>query len=243
MLKKILSYSCSVIFIFLLWELLARKINAELILPYPDKVFSIMFKLFQNTNFWKAFMNTFIRVIISFCFSVFLGSLIGWIRTISSFFKNFFEIPLSIIRSTPVMALILVVMFWFSSDSLPIFVAVLMALPVISTSVFQGLHNKDKSLLLMANVYNFSKYQIFKYIKLPHLLPHFYSGCQSCFGLCWKVVVAGEIMSLPKNGFGTMLSNSQVHLETAEVMAIAIVLVLVSYILEVLLHMGLKNGK
>ncbi len=242
MVKKILSYSFSIIIIFLIWVICAHFINSDLILPTPSKVFSKMLVMFRRNDFWKGFAFSFLRVIASFFISVILGSLIGFVTSISEFMKNFFELPVAIIRSTPVVAIILTALFWFKSDYVPIFVAVLMALPVIITSVFQGVTKKNEKLLFMAECFNFTKTQIFKYVTLPELKPHFLSGCQSTFGLCWKVVAAGEVLSLPKFGFGTMISKAQVHLESAEVMAITFVLVLVSFILEKLISVVFKNA-
>lgn len=241
--KRILSYFCSVLFLFLLWIIAARIINAELILPYPSAVFKTLLELLKTSVFWICFLHTFLRVIISFIISVVFGSFLGWVRSVSPFFKDFLDFPLSIIRTVPVIALILVALFWFKSDWVPVFVAVLMALPVFSTDVYNGLINSSEKLLFMAKVYNFSSLQIYKYIKLPELKPYFYSGCQATFGLCWKVVAAGEVLSLPKYGFGSIMSKAQVHLETAEVMAVTIMLIIFSFSIEKLLKVVLKNER
>lgn len=242
MVKKILSYSLSIVFIFLIWVLSSHLINSELILPGPAKVFSKMLLMFTKVEFWKAFAFSFLRVIASFFISVISGTLIGFVCSVSNFMHNFFELPVAIIRSTPVVAVILTALFWFKSDYVPVFVAVLMALPVIITSVYQGFTKKNEKLLFMAQCFNFNKSQIFRYVTLPELKPHFFSGCQSTFGLCWKVVAAGEVLSLPKAGFGAMISKAQVHLESAEVMAITIILVLVSFFLEKLVSVVFKNA-
>jgi len=241
--KKFLSYSSSIIFLFLLWIILAAIINADLILPYPKDVFLSLIQLVQKPSFWKAFCFSFLRVISAFIISVILGTALGWLRSISSFLYDFFELPLAIIRCVPVIAIILVALFWFKSDFVPVFVAVLMALPVISTSVTKGFSYENEKLLFMAQTFCFSKKQIFKYIKLPAVLPHFYSGCQSAFGLCWKVVAAGEVISLPKYGFGTIMNKAQVHLETAEVMAVTVLLIIISYSLEKIAQVVFKNGR
>ena len=54
----------------------------------------------------------------------------------------------------------------------------------------------------------------------------------SVYGLCWKVVVAGEVLCLPKNGLGSVLQKNQIHLETASVFAITIIFVFFSWLIE-----------
>lgn len=61
----------------------------------------------------------------------------------------------------------------------------------------------------------------------------------------WKVVTAGEVLSLPKKALGTQLFQSQIHLESSEVLAISIIIIIVtfSFILENLLKKIFKNEK
>ena len=234
-------YILSVAFILVLWILLARYVNAPLILPGPGKVFGAMLELCRTQKFWISFAHTFLRVIISFLITVFLGTLLGIICGVSSFFRHFFEFPLAVIRATPVVAIILIALFWFKSGTVPVFVSVLMTLPIMTTAVSNGFYKTDEKLLGMAKSFNFSKKQIFRYIQLPGLVPFFLNGTVSSFGLTWKVIAAGEVLSLPKNGTGTLLQRAQVHLETPSVMAITIILVAVSFILEQLFMLAVKK--
>lgn len=230
--RRIINYLISILFIIFLWLFLAKIIRAPLILPEPKEVFIQICRLLITSNFWKSFAFTFLRVVSAFLISVVTGTFIGFLCASSSFCKDFFEIPLALIRSTPVVAIILVAFFWFKSGTVPTFVGILMALPIIATAVLKGLSQSDSNLIFMAKVYNLTKVQIFKNIKLPNAIPFFLNGCENAFGLCWKVIVAGEVLSLPKNALGSMMSNSQVHLETANVLAITILLVLFSFIFQ-----------
>ena len=125
---KIIAYLCSILFILGLWQFLAIRINSVLVLPSPVQILKNFPSIITNLEFWKSFLATFIRVMISFLISLFLGILLGFITACSSFFKNFFTIPLQIIRITPVITIILIAIFWFNSSILPVFVAVLMIL-------------------------------------------------------------------------------------------------------------------
>lgn len=245
-LRTISAYILSLVVIVAVWFIGARIIDAPLILPSPVKVFSSAVSLIKSPAFWKAFAHTFLRVIISFVITVILGSALGLAAGFSSFARDFFELPLAIIRATPVVAFILIAIFWFKSGTVPVFVCVLMTLPIMTTAVSNGFIKSDDKLLAMAKVFNFSGRQTFRYIQLPSLIPFFVNGMISTFGLCWKVVAAGEVLSLPKYAAGTMLQKAQVHLETPTVMAVAILLVLVSFIIErlfMLLAKKLLNKK
>lgn len=239
--KTIAAYILSVLVILAAWFFLSKLINAELILPSPLEVFSSMGSLVKTKAFWQAFAHTFLRVIISFAITVVIGTALGIAAGFSKFLRDFFELPLAIIRATPVVAFILIALFWFKSGTVPVFVSVLMTLPIMTTAVANGFSKADEKLMGMAKVFDFSRGQVFRYIQLPSLVPFLLNGMVSSFGLTWKVVAAGEVLSLPKYAAGTMLQKAQVHLETSTVIAVAIILVLVSFAIERLFMYAVKR--
>lgn len=201
-------YLLSLLFIVGVWQIIAVKVNASLIIPTPFECCITLKEIIVKKTFWINFHATFGRVIISFVISIVLGAIIGFLCGISRFAKTFFELPISIIRATPVIAFILVAYFWFTSTVVPVFVTVLMTLPIMITSVCSGFEKADKDLLNMAKVFNFSNKEVIRYIKIPNAVPYFINGAISCFGLSWKVVAAGEVICLPKKAIGTMLQKS-----------------------------------
>lgn len=241
--RKILAYSFSVFFTLIIWWIISLSINAPLILPDPVTVIKSMIKYCQKYTFWHNFGYTFLRILLAFFISLILGSFLGFITSLSEFLHDFFEFPLTIIRTTPIIAFILIAVFWFNSGTVPVFVAVLMTLPIITTSVYTGFTKTDTKLLNMAKAFNFTKFQVLRYIKIPNCRNYFLDGIQSSFGLTWKVIVAGEVISLPKYALGTMLQKSQVHLESSEVIAVTLFIVAFSFIIEKIMRLLFKRCK
>ena len=66
----------------------------------------------------------------------------------------------------------------------------------------------------------------------PGMLPAFSSGCVSAMGLAWKSGIAAEVLSQPSLAIGTNLYNSKVYLETAELFAWTLVVILLSLLIE-----------
>lgn len=221
----------SLLTLLIFWQIMARVVNAPLILPKPEHVIVKMFELLGQKPFWISFLYTFLRCICAFFMTLIVGTFLGIICGIYKDFYVFLEVPLSVIRSTPVVSFVLIAIFWFSSNVIPVFISVVMTLPIMITSIFTGFEQVDKKLLKMAKVFKFSRLQVLTKIQLPAIKTHFMGGVISVFGLSWKVVAAGEVLSLPRNGVGTILQRSQVHLESAEVIAITIFYVAVSFVL------------
>lgn len=221
-------------FFLLIWYAVSAIIAAPLILPFPHQVIQRLFELSVTTVFWKAFAFTFLRVIISFLISLIMGFFLGLIAADSKVFSAFIDFPLELIRATPVIALILPALFWFTSDVVPVFVSVLMCLPIVITSAKKGFEKNPENLekLFKAKSRNFTGLKAFWYIRLPAATPALLSGAESAFGLSWKVVAAGEVLSIPHYALGSVMQLAQVHLETTDVLAVTFALVLISYVCQ-----------
>ena len=221
-------------FFLLVWYAVSAIIAAPLILPFPHQVIKRLFELVITAVFWKAFSFTFLRVIISFLISLLLGFFLGLLAADSKAFSAFIDFPIELIRATPVIALILPALFWFTSGVVPVFVSVLMCLPIIITASKKGFEKTPENTekLYKAASRGFTGFKAFLYIRVSSAAPSLLAGAQSAFGLSWKVVAAGEVLSIPHYATGSLMQLAQVHLETTDVLAITLVLVLVSCLCE-----------
>lgn len=204
------------------WRLLSGAIDSSLILPGPREVAVDLFALLSTAGFWRAVLGTLERVLAAFFLSVGIGALTGAISGMKPLFKEFLAPILTTIRATPVLALILVAMFWLPSTGVPVFSAFLMAYPIVHTATCSGVESIDPELLEMASVFKVPPPVKFFKLRLPAARGHFLAGAKSALGLCWKVVVAGEVLSQPAFALGTGLQDSRLSLETSEVLAWAI---------------------
>jgi NitT/TauT family transport system permease protein len=227
-----LAFLFSLLAAFGLWQLAAVRTNAPLILPAPLDVFRCIGKNVRDPAFLLSFGASCLRVLLAILLVLTTGSMFGLCSGLSGVFRSFITFPLAFIRAVPVVAIILLSVFWLGSSALPVFVALLMSLPVMVDSVAGGITKIPPRLLDAAKVYGFSKRKILFHVYLPAVAPSFFSGARTVFGLSWKVVVAGEVLVLPRFGAGTLLYTAKVHLETAQVFAIAILMVAVCFCLE-----------
>ena len=196
-----------------------------------------LIELSSSSGFWLSCLYTFIRVFLAFKLAVSVGFILGFLSADYPLVKDLLIFPLTVIRTVPVIAFILIALFWFQSDFVPVFVAFIMALPLMISAAEKGF-TKDKEIcekLFKAECSGFTGFRAFRYIRLPHASASLKSGIESSFGLCWKVVAAAEVISIPQNALGSIMQKSQVHLETAEVLASTFVLVILSLIFQKIL--------
>lgn len=235
--KKILPYFLSVLVLLILWQVISCIVDSSFIVPKPVDVFVALAKLVATKNFWNNLTGTVARVFISFALSLFFGTAIGFFCGRSEFLKRFFSVPLTILRATPVVALILILIFALKSNDVPIAVSLLMTLPLVVSSISSGFekNKNDMQLLEMAQTFRFSRSKIIRYVHIPKLLPFFKSAVVSSFGMTWKVVVAGEVLCHPKKSLGNILSTAQISIESEQVFAITISIILLCFAFEKLI--------
>lgn len=202
-----------------LWAAASQAIQSEIVLPSPLRVARSAMDLFPTSRFLLALQATFLRGLASFGVSMAAGILVGLACGLSATVSAALSPALTVVRATPVLAVILLALIWFPSDAVPVFAAVLMAFPVVVADVRQGVRSADPKLLEMASLFRLRRRDRLKSIYAPAVTPHLVSASHSTLGLCWKVVVAGEVLSQPARALGTGMNRARIELETAEVFA------------------------
>jgi NitT/TauT family transport system permease protein len=245
--RKLLWQSLGLGAFLLLWQVGAWALHSNLILPSPLQTASKLFQLTGEARFWNAVAGTLGRVILAFALSMLSGSLTGLLSSRWPGFDAFLSPILTIIRATPVLALILLAMFWFSSSFVPVFSAILMAYPIVHTSMYSGAKTVDKDLLEMATLFRVPTRTRFFKLRVPSASLHILAGAKNALGLTWKVVVAGEVLSQPLRALGTGMQEARLSIETTEVFAWAIVSIILcglsEYILGTFVRRAPGNGR
>jgi len=114
----------------------------------------------------------------------------------------------------------------------PVFIAFLMVVPMVWTNLYAGLEHADPELLEMARVFQFSPWKKLRCIYIPALMPYFTAACSTGLGFAWKSAVAAEVIAHPENSIGLRIYNAKIYLETTDLFAWTIGIVLISVMLE-----------
>lgn len=147
------------------------------------------------------------------------------------------------VSAVPVTSFIILVMLWLPYTYVPVFIAALLVTPIVFGNVRTGIEETDASLLEVASIYRFGRMKTLKYVYIPSVLPYFYSGALTALGLAWKAGIAAETLALPKNAIGSGMYYSKLYLETADLFAWTVIVVLFSFVFEKILHTFLRRRK
>lgn len=221
-----------VLFWITVWEILFLIINREIYLPSPFETVKSLFRLIKAKIFWNTIFATVGRVILGFFLSCFLGTVLGVICGLNKYIYWIFQPLMVTIKSTPVMSFIIIALIWFKSDIVPVFICFLICFPIIWTSTVKGINEVDFKLLEMAKVYSVKKIHIIEKIYLPSIVPYLSASMVTALGIGWKATVAAEVLSNPKLSIGARLYDAKVYLESENLFAWTLVVVLLSMLFE-----------
>lgn len=239
--KKWIFKLFAIVLWILVWQITAAWLNKPLLIPAPLSVLKRIFELMLTTQFWKTISLSFSRMIFGFLLGAFFGTLAAVISYFSKIIYEILYIPLSVIKATPVASFIILALLWIKGGFLSSFITMLMVMPIVWTNVYEGFSSIDSKLLDVAKVFNFSFLKKAKLIYLPSIKPYFLASVITASGLGWKAGIAAEVIAKPKNAIGTFLNDSKVYLETTDLFAWTIVIILISIIIEKIIKCTVKK--
>lgn len=225
------------------WMLLSVWGGQELLLPSPVAVAAHLWRLCRTSVFWSNVLASLVRVLLGFLSAAVAGTLLAMLTTRFTLAHHLFSPVLHIVRAAPVASFILLAYFWVRLQLLPSFIAFLMVLPLMWANVCQGIEHTDPSLLEMAKVFRFGRWRTLREVRLPSVLPYFEAACTTGLGFAWKSGVAAEVICSPPFSVGKEMLSAKQYLETAEVFAWTVAVVLLSVCMEMTVKTVIRRRK
>ena len=215
-----------------LWWLLAASFNKPLLLPTPWAVLKALASLMGTGEFWLTVLLSLVRILLGILLALLGGALLALLTTKSELCHHLFSPLLTLCKATPVASVIFLVLLWVGREQVPLLIAFVMALPIVWSNVREGLLQTDRRLLEMAQVFGLSKKQKLLSIRIPSLYPYFLAACRSAIALAWKAGIAAEVLCLPKHSIGLGIYEGKMYLETDQLFAWTLIVILISVLIE-----------
>lgn len=214
------------------WQLLSMWIDIELLLVSPIDTMVRLVQLAQESFFWLSIATSLERIMSGFLLALAVASVLAFLAAKIPLVHEFMAPLFNVIKSIPVASFIILALVWVKSGYLSTFCSFIMVLPIIYTSLHQGLVSVSKELLEVGEVYRLSRWNIIKKIYVPSIIPYLISSCSVGLGLAWKSGVAAEVIGLLNATIGIQLYSAKVSLEMADLFAWTLIIVLLSFLLE-----------
>ena len=242
-LRRIVRGSIGIFAILLVWELMSRWFDIELILPRPLSVLAnvVTTLLVENKpwlygpNIYVHLANSIARAMTGFllaaAIAIPLGLLLGRVTSLR-------EYILPVIRAlypVPGIAWIPIAILWFGlSDKAVVFV-------VFTTTFFPLFFNTEAGARLINPVvlnagrcFGARGVVLFFRVILPATVPYIITGLRISIGTAWRMIVAGEMLA-SQDGIGFMLMESRFQFRAVDLMTAMILVSIVGYLTEKLI--------
>lgn len=230
--KRILCTAAAVLFWLVIWELAALKLNSDIILVSPLDAVRRLFSLAGSGVFWKSVLFSAGRVLLGFALGLAAGTALALLSAKVKVIRILFSPLISAMKSIPVASFTILALIWIGSKNLSVLVSFLICVPIVCANMLEGMDSLDPKLGEMADVFKIPAWRRFVGVYLSQLLPFFRSASRLAIGLCWKSGVAAEVIGIPKGSIGEQLYDSKVYLETADLFAWTITVILLSWLCE-----------
>ncbi len=228
------------------WYILSAALGRALVLPTPFAVFERLLSLLPTADFWLACLGSVLRIFVGLIAGILAGVLLASLCAVSKLMEAIFEPLVTVIKATPVASIIILMLFIMAKSAVPMVAALLMVIPIVFGNVKKGITSVPVDLSEVAEMYDFGFGKRMKYLVLPSVLPYFSAACRSALGLAWKAEIAAEVICYPKYSIGANLNNAKVYLESEELYAWTIVVIVISVLIEKgvvsLLDLVMKKG-
>lgn len=214
------------------WQIISMIVAQELLVPAPFVVAATMWRLMGTASFWESAGLSLLRIGVGFVASVVIGSAVAVLTTQVRAADVLLTPLLSIVRAAPIASFIILALVWIKTEQLPSFISFFMVIPVIWANVEKGIRQTDPRLLEMAKVFRLGPMKTLVHIRIPSVMPYFLAACTTGIGFAWKAGIAAEVICQPKFSIGKQLQDAKIYLETPEVFAWTITVILLSMLLE-----------
>lgn len=216
----------------LVWQLAYMAVRQEILIVSPVRVLQRLTQLVTESTFWLSALTSMLHIVFGFLLGVVLGVVLSALASFLPLLKELLSPAISVVRATPVASFILLALVWIRSGGVPVFISFLMVLPVVWGNVTEGISKTSPSLLQMAQVFRFGSLKTIKTVYIPSVMPYFTAACTTALGLAWKAGIAAEVLANTKNSIGGNIYSAKIYIETADLFAWTLVVILLSVLLE-----------
>ena len=248
--RPFLEKTCAVILALILWQLAAVYIDSNIVLCSPVSVLKRLFSMVREAGFGASVLFTVEHVAAGFFLGLGIGGLLAGGACASRLLRTLVWPWMAAVKAVPVAAIVVICLIWLSGRNLSVFITFLVVCPVVYQNLLEGLQARDERTVQldeMAAVFRMKRSRRLRYILIPRIYPYLTAACRLAAPMAFKAGIAAEIIGTPAGSIGKQMYLAKTWLATDDLLAWAVVIVLLSAacekgLLAVLLFLGKRLG-
>lgn len=230
--KNFLFSLLAVAFLWLLWIVAYFAVGNGYVLPSVGDTFRAMGGILASGRFWTAFGGTLLRTFLAFVISLVCAVGFAVLARLFAGLRAFLAPVVSVLRTVPTMAVILVLLLWTTPLVAPVLVGMLVLFPACyaaALAALDGVHDEYDDLVRAFRVSR--KRQVLK-LYLPLAAPPVLKQAGSIFSMGLKIVVSGEVLSSTYRSLGGLMQEAKMYVQMPELLSLTLLTVLLGFALE-----------
>lgn len=227
------------------WQLLSVAVHNNIMLVGPIETVMALIGLVGTAEFWISIGATFTRIVSGLLLGCAAGILLALLAYRYRLARMILAPFVGALKTIPIASFIILALIWVGNGNVSTIVSFLVVLPMLYLNTLEGLDSLDPQLLEMAEVFRIPFLSRIRYIYLPGVYPFLLSGLRLALGMSWKSGVAAEVIGQPRQSVGNHFYLAKIHLDTAELLAWTVAIIVVSWAFErvVLLALSLADRR
>ena len=218
--------------ILIAWQVEAKKIDNEFILTDLGTTFKALIEMLREEEFYKSLWGTFARTLVAFGVSFIIATVFAFLSRISKKADVMIAPVISVVRSLPTIAVVLLLLLWTNSKIAPIIVTTLVVLPTTYSSMRDAFFTVDDELIGVLRLYKVPMSEMLLKVYIPQILPPALLAIGGGIALNLKLMVAAEVIAQTADSLGYVLNTSKAYFEIASMIAVVVVSVVIGLIVE-----------
>ena len=197
-----------------------------LVFPGVGEILRAFFRLLVSPHTWRLIGVTLGHLLLSMVISTAIGVLIGLAEGMSNVVRNLFRPLMILLRSIPMIVLVVIIMVLMKYDKVPVTAASLILIPVISEAACEGCRRIEPELIDVYRLNGGFSFSVLRQVYIPLMAGYLRQAYVNAVGSGIKLAVTTEYLVQTRNSLGKAIYSSVYFNEYQDIYAYALIMIL-----------------
>jgi ABC-type nitrate/sulfonate/bicarbonate transport system permease component len=211
-LNTYLTYSLSIVVLFVVWHVVATYLFPSILFSTPLAVIRKLVELVRTRVLLEHVSISLQRILLGFSLGSLFGIPIGLVMGNSVFARRFLDPYIEFFRFIPPIAFLTPAVIWFGiGESSKVFLIIYTTIFIVILNTTVGVLRIPQNKIRAAQCLGASRTQIFFHVSIPATVPFILTGMRIAMGNSFGTIVAAEMLGA-NAGIGTMIWASRMFM-------------------------------
>jgi NitT/TauT family transport system permease protein len=200
------------------------------VMPAPLTILSATIEILRTdyVHIGVTALRLFAAILFAMALGIFLGIVMGVFPKIRPYIRSLVIIDTGI----PALSWMLLAIFWFPQPEVRIFfILAVILIPFYALSIFDGIRALPREWVDMIESFRPRRWQVLRYLILPHIVPYILSTTKSVIGYAVRMVIFSELIASTL-GIGSRMSLAQSMFRIDTVLGWTVILIVLNLLLQ-----------